>query len=117
MIETGAKKASPFACLVSQLYVFYKAAEKRAFLNTVQRERITIPAFSVFFGQGHVQKFGTISEGSFRWRYYAFFILSNESFKDAISFAYVASFSIPLSAAYSTTNVDDYVIAPIGNNL
>lgn len=58
MIAIAEKKVSLFTNLESQHYVLYTAAEKRALANRLQMEHATIPAFSVFAGDGHLQRAG-----------------------------------------------------------
>lgn len=75
-------------------------------------ERVKILAFYVFLGHGELQ----FARAGWKWsaslRYHANSILFHVSLENAVLLAYGASFSIHVSATYSTDDNDDDVIAP-----
>lgn len=79
MITTAEVQLSVFVCSCSQLYDFYAAAEKCAFVDTLQIEHVAIPLFSAFVGRYHLQQAGAKWEESSRLCYHVYFIPSHVS--------------------------------------
>lgn len=83
----------------------------RTSVQTLQRDYPIIPAYSVFFGHGRVQRVGARWEESLRLRTHANFILSYESLKEAIYFAIRTSISSHHSAFYTSEKENDEDVA------
>ena len=87
-IVTARESARLWVCPGSHQYVHYDDKSKRDLADLLVMNEITIPSYSIFIGQGHLQHAGTGWRGSHCLRYHMYLIPRDNPITDNIHYAY-----------------------------
>lgn len=88
---SGSKAIRLLLYPASHIYVLYSIPVKKKLFKLLRQEKLTIPAYSVFFDYGFVQHSRYGWQSSHNLRYHTYLNVSTLDLKDAVAFAYGAS--------------------------